>query len=355
MPAERAPINVILRGGQTAGHLAVVDNTVPAGLHAGRVRAPLRQARCRAGRDRPAVRGLQADPGDDRRRPAHRAVSSGRACSPRAAGTLGIVLIAQMSDLHVGGQRHHPELLAAAIEEINEAEPHLVVVAGDLTEDGYPDQLEVAQAALERLACERAVLIPGNHDARHVGYLWFEEAFGTRHTCLRERFGDMDVALVAIDTSKPDLDEGEVGREHYGWIGDNLSSDADLRVFVCHHHLVPIPATGREANQVRDAGDVLRLLAQSGTDIVLSGHRHVPWVWPIAGMLLIHSGTVSTMRARGFRHPAYNLITVDADSVSIELRVPAGARRPLGTFPRAWPAELAWHADSLVERPGRGR
>jgi 3',5'-cyclic-AMP phosphodiesterase len=59
---------------------------------------------------------------------------------------------------------------------------------------------------------------------------------------------------------------------------------------------------GRERNQVLDAGDVLSLLRQCGVDLVLSGHRHVPYVWPIAGMLLVHSGTVSTLRTRGFPH-----------------------------------------------------
>jgi hypothetical protein len=61
---------------------------------------------------------------------------------------------------------------------------------------------------------------------------------------------------------------------------------------------------------VLDAGDVLSLLRQCSVDLVLSGHRHVPYVWPIAGMLLVHSGTVSTLRTRGFPHPAYNLIRI---------------------------------------------
>jgi 3',5'-cyclic AMP phosphodiesterase CpdA len=50
------------------------------------------------------------------------------------------MLIAQLSDVHVGGGRYREELLRAAIEEINTAAPDLVVVAGDLTDEGYPDQ-----------------------------------------------------------------------------------------------------------------------------------------------------------------------------------------------------------------------
>jgi 3',5'-cyclic AMP phosphodiesterase CpdA len=159
----------------------------------------------------------------------------------------------------------------------------------------------------------------------------------------------LDVDLVAIDTSKPDLDEGEVGREHYGWIAEAFAEEADLRVFVCHHHLMPVPGTGRERNQVLDAGDVLSLLRQCSVDLVLSGHRHVPYVWPIAGLLLVHSGTVSTLRTRGFPHPAYNLVRVESARISVELCVPGGERSSLGDYPRDWPEDLsARHADPFV-------
>jgi 3',5'-cyclic AMP phosphodiesterase CpdA len=260
------------------------------------------------------------------------------------------LLIAQLSDVHVGGGRYREELLHAAIAEVNESEPDLVVVAGDLTDDGYPDQYPLAKKELEAIACPEVVLVPGNHDARNVGYLRFEDTFGTRDSRHRLSVGGLETALVAVDTSKPDLDEGEVGREHYGWIEEGFAGSADLRIFVCHHHLMPIPGTGRERNQVLDAGDVLSLLRQAEVDLVLSGHRHVPYVWPVAGMFLVHSGTVSTLRTRGFPHPAYNLIRIAEERISVELRVPGGHRQSLGEFPRDWPAELsARHSDPFAE------
>ena len=251
------------------------------------------------------------------------------------------MLIAQLSDVHVGGSRHRQELLRDAIAEVNEAEPDLVVVAGDVTDDGYPDQYALAREELARLSCEQVVFVPGNHDARNVGYVRFEETFGSRDKRLRLRAGELEVALVAVDSSKPDVNEGEIGREHYGWIEEGLRDPADLRIFVCHHHLMPIPGTGRERNQVLDAGDVLALPRHCEVDLVLSGHRHVPWAWPVAGMLLVHSGTVSTMRTRGFPDPAYNLIRVDHERIAVELRVPGGRTQSLGDYPLHWPAELS--------------
>ncbi len=264
------------------------------------------------------------------------------------------MLIAQISDIHVGGGRYRESLLRTAIDEVNAAEPDVVVVAGDLTDDGYSDQYPVVKRELAALACPEVVRVPGNHDARNVGYLRYEDNFGARDSRLRRDFGGVEVALVAVDSSKPDLDEGEIGREHYGWIAEGFAREADVRVFVCHHHLVPVPGTGRERNQVLDAGDVLSLLRRCGVDIVLSGHRHVPYVWPIAGMLLIHSGTVSTLRTRGFPDPAYNLVRIEGGRIAVELCVPGGERQSLGDYPRDWPVDLsAAHADPFV-RAQRG-
>ena len=261
------------------------------------------------------------------------------------------MLIAQLSDVHVGADRHRRDLLQAAIGEVNRAEPDLVVVAGDLTDEGFPEQYVEVRDELARIECEHVVLVPGNHDARNVGYLLYEETFGPRDQRLRLELGGLDVALVAVDASKPDVDEGEVGREHYGWVAEGFPENADLRIFVCHHHLVPIPGTGRERNQVLDAGDVLSLLHESKVDLMLGGHRHVPYVWPIAGLYVIHSGTVSTLRTRGFGHPSYNLIRIGAEELEIERRIPGAAGDRLGVYPRRWPPELtAQLPDSFVRR-----
>jgi 3',5'-cyclic AMP phosphodiesterase CpdA len=267
------------------------------------------------------------------------------------------LLIAQLSDVHVGGSRYRQELLHAAIAEVNAAGPDLVVVAGDITDDGYPDQYPQARQELSAIDCPNLVLVPGNHDARNVGYIRFEDTFGTRDSRQELDVNGATVAVVAVDSSKPDLDEGEIGREHYMWISEGFEGNAELRIFVCHHHLMPIPGTGRERNQVLDAGDVLALLRRCHVDLVLAGHRHVPYVWPVGGMFLVHSGTVSTLRTRGFPHPAYNLIRVENGRIAVELRIPGEGGRSLGEYPRDWPAELVGRqndlfADALV-RPDR--
>jgi len=151
--------------------------------------------------------------------------------------------IAQLSDIHVLDPRFEERLLDAAIDEINADEPDLVVIAGDLPAAGYREEFEYARERLDGIEAEQVVYVPGNHDARSVGYLHFEDLFGRRaHACTVEA-PEGTVQIVCVDSSKPDLDDGEVGRELYGWILDSFSADAALRVFVMHHHLVAIPGT----------------------------------------------------------------------------------------------------------------
>src|SRR5205085_8093842 len=118
-------------------------------------------------------------------------------------------------------------------------------------------------------------------------------------------------------------------------IREQFAVDADVRVFVLHHHLVAVPGTGRERNTVWDAGDVLALLAELGVDLVLSGHKHVPHVWLLDYVLLVNSGTVSSHRLRGYTRPSFNVIEVSPESVRITLKYPGTGERLAGELDRA--------------------
>src|SRR3712207_5129352 len=146
----------------------------------------------------------------------------------------GRLTICQISDIHCGNSRFIPELLDRTIIEINRLDPTAVVVAGDLTDAGYREEFEQAAQYIARIECEHVMVIPGNHDARNVGYIHFERLFGDRQSVI-----DLDdVVLVGVDSSEPDLNDGQVGREYYGFIEEAFSDAREkLNVFVIHHHL----------------------------------------------------------------------------------------------------------------------
>src|SRR5437868_10156121 len=215
--------------------------------------------------------------------------------------------IVQLSDLHCGQQFFLPNLLERAIAETNEIAPEVVVISGDLTSHGFKDEYVLAQRYLESIDCESKIVIPGNHDSRNVGYVHFEELFGDRNSVLR--LGG--VTVVAVDSTEPDLDHGQIGRGRYRWIEEQFAGDdAKLRIFVLHHHLLPVPGTGRERNVVYDAGDAIECLQRAGVHLVLSGHKHVPYAWRLENLFIVNTGTVSSLRLRGNTRPFYNVIEV---------------------------------------------
>ena len=77
-----------------------------------------------------------------------------------------------------------------------------------------------------------------------------------------------------------------------------------------HHHLLPIPGTGRERNVVHDAGDTLECLQRAGRKPRLSGHKHVPYAWRLEDLFVVNAGTVSSLRLRGNTRPCYNVVEI---------------------------------------------
>ncbi len=234
--------------------------------------------------------------------------------------------IAQVSDIHCGEPSFSPELMEQFIESVNKMAPDVVIVAGDLTAGGYDWEFREAARWLERIEPPQ-IVIPGNHDARNVGYIHFERYFGNRFSRYRcafvperaERLNATGFTVVAVDSSQPDLNDGHVGREHYGWISEQFDEPDDFKILAIHHHLVSIPGTGRERNIITDAGDLLAELTKLDIDVVLSGHKHVPFFWSVNGMLLCNSSTATTRRVRGLTPPSWNEIQIDASTIKVYL------------------------------------
>jgi 3',5'-cyclic AMP phosphodiesterase CpdA len=229
-----------------------------------------------------------------------------------------MLTIAHISDLHCGGPHFVPNLLQRAISEVNDLRPDIVICSGDLTSFGFKQEYAEAKRYLDSLACGSVVVIPGNHDSRNVGYVHFEELFGERNSVLHRE----GVTVVAVDSSEPDLDHGQIGRGRYTWIEENFAPPADLRIFVCHHHLLPVPGTGRERNVIYDAGDTIECLQRSGVNLVLSGHKHVPYAWRLEDIFIVNAGTVSSLRLRGNTRPCYNVIEFSGTHVDVWRKYP---------------------------------
>lgn len=258
------------------------------------------------------------------------------------------VVIAQISDLHCGSQYHIPSLATRVVDEINELRPDALVVTGDLTDMGFRQEFKVAHRLISRMDVENVLVLPGNHDARNVGDLHFEELFGSRSTELRFR----GVRILGLDSSEPDLDAGRIGRNRYRWIEERFSEPDEFKIVALHHHLLPVPGTGRERNIVYDAGDVLRVLGGSGCDVVLCGHKHVPHVWRLEDMIVVNAGTACSHRLRGMTRASYNILEITEDRVKVILKHPFAEPETVADFERDLRRECLWKpsaSDATVE------
>lgn len=237
--------------------------------------------------------------------------------------------MAHISDIHVGSNHFVSNLLGRAVVEINESEPDVVLISGDVTNEGFRQQYTAARAFLDNLECENVIVIPGNHDSRNVGYVHFEDNFGDRNSSLHLP----GITIIAVDSSQPDLNEGRLGRQNYRWMVENLKRPDDFKIVAMHHHLVPIPGTGRERNIIEDAGDVLELMVETGVDLVLSGHKHVPHEWRFEDFFTVNAGTVSSLRVRGYARPCYNMVEISDGTCRVTRKYPFGESNEVISFP----------------------
>ena len=193
---------------------------------------------------------------------------------PNGCGADRPFRIAHISDVHCGGPYFVPTLLERAIAEINDWQPDLVVCCGDLTTFGYKPEFAEARAFLDRIECEAFVVIPGNHDSRNVGYVHFEEFFGDRNSVLQVGA----VIVVAVDSTEPDLDHGRIGRGRYEWIEEQFSTGQSCACSSSTTTCCRCRARSRAEHRLRRGGRH-RVPAALGVDLVLSGHKHVPYAW----------------------------------------------------------------------------
>lgn len=232
----------------------------------------------------------------------------------------GEIKIVQISDIHVGEEHFVPSLLTRCVNEINELDPDIVIITGDLTANGFRREYDTFKNYISPIKCKNVIVQPGNHDSRNVGYLHFEDIFGERYTSLTYK----NLKIVAADSSEPDLDNGQIGREYYKWIKSEFKNcnEDTYKIFAMHHHLIPVPNTGRERNIVNDAGDVLEVLIDSGVDLVLCGHKHVPYIWRIEDLVMLTAGTAASLRLRGRIEPNYHIIFIKGEDIDIYRRYP---------------------------------
>jgi len=233
--------------------------------------------------------------------------------------------IVQISDLHIGSQ-FLQEKFDTLVDEVNDLNPDVIIITGDLTNEGLMKEYEKCKSLLSKFNTKKIITISGNHDYRNTGYLLFKKFFPFETV---NELGD-DVVLVTVGTARPDRNEGEVGYRQNLWLERTMKKYKDkVKIVAMHHHLIAIPDTGSDQLTVVDAGDVLRTVLNSKVDVVLCGHKHRPWAWNFGTLTVVNAGTATSERVRGFFENSYNILTITNKQVQVDLKIVGGKRLPI--------------------------
>jgi Icc protein len=237
--------------------------------------------------------------------------------------------IVQISDLHIGGL-FKQNAFDDIVNEINsELKPNAIIISGDLVDEGIIYQYEKAQKEIQRFDCPNIIILPGNHDYRHTGYLLFKKFFPSTSKHVWE-LDNGNIVIFTIGTARPDRDEGEVGHRQILWMEKTMSNFSEeirgrkrVKIVAMHHHLVAIPDTGyTNLVGVLDAGDMLRACLESGVDLVVCGHKHRPWMWNLGRLQIAYAGTACSWRYRGIFQDTYNIIDIDKKGeIKLDLKI----------------------------------
>jgi 3',5'-cyclic AMP phosphodiesterase CpdA len=223
--------------------------------------------------------------------------------------------IAHISDIHCNiGSDFNPEMFTKATNMLNKYDSDLVFITGDLTTMGLLQEYEMAEKKLAEITGEK-IIVPGNHDERNLGFKLFPEFFGKPDFIKNYH----QITLVGLASSEPDKNDGHLGRGRHTLIEEGSTKNNQLTIIGFHHHVIPIPNSGRETNIIEDAGETLDILLRNKVPLVLMGHRHVPYAVQIHKTLLVNAGTFSCTRTRAHFGNTFNIIDIDEKTIDISV------------------------------------
>lgn len=221
--------------------------------------------------------------------------------------------IAHISDIHYDyGNDFNDKIFNKAVKMVNKVDADIVFVSGDLTAEGLLPEYELAREKLKQIN-SKLTIIPGNHDERNLGFKLFPEFFG--ETDFVHTYDEIN--LVGLASSEPDEDTGRLGIKRHKMIEEAIKKNDKISIIGFHHHLIPVPNSGRETNIIDDAGETLDIILKNEIPLVLMGHRHVPWTVKIHKTLLVNAGTFSCNRTRGYFGYTFNIIDIDDDEIEV--------------------------------------
>lgn len=219
---------------------------------------------------------------------------------------------------------HRTEVLTALARDLDEQAPDRLCITGDLTNLGLPDEFARAFNWLASLGpAKRVSLVPGNHDAytgvaaAQIAKVWAPWLSGddgnARFPWLRLHD---ELAFIGVSTAVPTVPfsaTGRIGEAQLQRLRGSLrdaASQARFRVLLLHHP----PQSGAVPRRrgLTDATALRDVLAETGCELILHGHAHVPMQSTLPGpdgpIPIIGASSASLLRDRHGQTGSYGIV-----------------------------------------------
>lgn len=164
--------------------------------------------------------------------------------------------------------------------------PDLLLLSGDLADDGLPDTYRRLAASLAETGIDFAVL-PGNHDQRPALRAAFpDQAWG--HPFLAcQRVDRGESTLLLLDTLIPGCETGELSSAQLAWLDDNCPTGRRT-IIVMHHPPFAVGIAGMDRIGCAGGECLAHWLAERPqVEGLLCGHVHRHVTSSFAGRLAL--------------------------------------------------------------------
>lgn len=220
--------------------------------------------------------------------------------------SLNAIRIIVFADLHVLPGNDCEKNLKIAVEEINKSDADLVVINGDLTNEGSDEELSNVKSILDQIKLPQFVL-PGNHETtwsqsatKTIFDLWGNDRFVTE-------FDNYVIVGIACGPYMK-MGDGHIKQEDLHWLDETLAKHCtDGKQVISFNHY-PLK------KDLDNYDDYIRILRKYPVIAHVNGHYH-----KYEKYVSENFGDINCMMVRSldFKNGnyGYTIMDVDADSV----------------------------------------
>lgn len=247
------------------------------------------------------------------------------------------MLIAHLSDLHIR-PRGIPasrmvetnmmvERALAAVAALT-PRPDVVVISGDVTECGRPEEYRMAARLFERYLPMPVYVVPGNHDRREN----FREGLGHLYGVTQDQdfvqyaVEDYPVRLVMLNSVVPEAGHGLLCRKRLDFLDRTLSEQPDKpTLLVLHHPPMLTGADGMDRIWLRNSAELGGLLDRHPqVERILTGHHHRAIVGRLGHAIVIVAPAVVHQTELNLMPDGVDQLVLEPAAYQLHLQLPRG-------------------------------